>query len=101
MLQGRSIIQWNCSGWAQELTQLWGGGCTPAALLTRPILLAEGLTRCAVVKNLTPTPSTEALLSTYKQAGVGVGVGESPGSPVVRTPHYQCQGHGFDPWLRN
>ena len=21
-----------------------------------------------------------------------------PGGPVVKTPHSQCRGHGFDPW---
>ena len=24
-----------------------------------------------------------------------------PGSPVVRTGHFHCQGLGFDPWLGN
>ena len=24
-----------------------------------------------------------------------------PGSPVVKMPHFQCRGHGFDPWLGN
>ena len=24
-----------------------------------------------------------------------------PGGPVVKTPHSQCRGHGFDPWLEN
>ena len=24
-----------------------------------------------------------------------------PGGPVVKTPHSQCRGHGFDPWLGN
>ena len=23
------------------------------------------------------------------------------GSPVVKTPHFQCRGHIFDPWLEN
>ena len=26
---------------------------------------------------------------------------EFPGGPVVRTPHFHCQGPGFDPWLGN
>ena len=24
--------------------------------------------------------------------------GEFPGGPEVRTPCFQCRGHGFDPW---
>lgn len=24
-----------------------------------------------------------------------------PGRPVVKTPHFQCKGHKFDPWLGN
>ena len=24
-----------------------------------------------------------------------------PGSPVVRTPHFHCKGHGFNPWSGN
>ena len=24
--------------------------------------------------------------------------GDFPGGPVVKTPHFQCGGHGFDPW---
>ena len=24
-----------------------------------------------------------------------------PGSPVVKTPHFHCRGHGFDPWSGN
>ena len=24
-----------------------------------------------------------------------------PGSPAVKTPHFQCRGHGFDPWSGN
>ena len=24
----------------------------------------------------------------------------SPGSPMVRTPHFYCRGHGFSLWLR-
>ena len=26
---------------------------------------------------------------------------ESPGGPVVRTPHFHCRGPRFDPWLGN
>ena len=28
----------------------------------------------------------------------GRGLGEFPGDPVVRTPHFHCRGHGFHPW---
>ena len=28
-------------------------------------------------------------------------VGDFSGGPVVKTPHFHCRGHGFDPWLRN
>ena len=24
-----------------------------------------------------------------------------PRGPVVKTPHFQCKGHGFDPWSGN
>ena len=24
-----------------------------------------------------------------------------PGSPVAKTPRFQCRGHGFDPWSGN
>ena len=24
-----------------------------------------------------------------------------PGGPVVKTPHFQCKGHRFDPWSGN
>ena len=24
-----------------------------------------------------------------------------PGGPLVKTPHVQCRGQGFDPWLGN
>ena len=24
-----------------------------------------------------------------------------PGGPVVKTPHFQCMGYRFDPWLKN
>ena len=24
-----------------------------------------------------------------------------PSGPVVKTPHLQCRGHGFDPWSGN
>ena len=24
-----------------------------------------------------------------------------PGGPVVKTPHFQCRGQVFDPWLGN
>ena len=27
--------------------------------------------------------------------------GEFPGSPVVKTLHFQCRGHRFDPWSGN
>ena len=27
--------------------------------------------------------------------------GDSPGSPVAKTPHLQCGGPGFDPWPGN
>ena len=27
--------------------------------------------------------------------------GDFPGSPVVKTPHFPCKGHGFDPWSGN
>ena len=23
-----------------------------------------------------------------------------PGSPMDKTPHFPCKGHGFDPWVR-
>ena len=26
-------------------------------------------------------------------------VEDFPGGPVIKTPHSQCRGHGFDPWL--
>ena len=26
---------------------------------------------------------------------------DSPGGPVVKTPHFHCRGHGFDPWPGN
>ena len=26
-------------------------------------------------------------------------VGDFPGGPVIKIPHSQCRGHGFDPWL--
>ena len=26
---------------------------------------------------------------------------ESPGGPVVRTPHFHCRGHRLDPWSGN
>ena len=25
--------------------------------------------------------------------------GDFPGGPVVKTPHFPCRDHGFDPWL--
>ena len=28
-------------------------------------------------------------------------LGEFPGSPVVRTLHFHCQGPRFNPWLEN
>ena len=28
-------------------------------------------------------------------------LGEFPGGPVVRTLHFDCRGHGFDPWSKN
>ena len=28
-------------------------------------------------------------------------VGSFPGGTVVKTPHFHCRGHGFDPWLGN
>ena len=28
-------------------------------------------------------------------------LGEFPGSPVVRTPRFHCQGPGFSPWSGN
>ena len=28
------------------------------------------------------------------------GLGEFSGSPVVRTLHFHCRGHGFDTWSR-
>ena len=28
-------------------------------------------------------------------------VGEFPGAPVVRTPHFHCTGPGFNPWSGN
>ena len=27
--------------------------------------------------------------------------GYFPGGPVVKTLHFHCKGHGFDPWLGN
>ena len=27
--------------------------------------------------------------------------GNLPGGPVVKTLHFQCMGHGFNPWLGN
>ena len=27
------------------------------------------------------------------------GWGDFPGGPVVKIPHFQCQGHSFHPWL--
>ena len=27
--------------------------------------------------------------------------GDFPGGPVVKTLHFHCRGHGFDPWLGN
>ena len=26
---------------------------------------------------------------------------DCPGSPVVKNPHFQCRGHGFNPWSGN
>ena len=28
-------------------------------------------------------------------------LGDLPSSPVVKTPYFQCRGHGFNPWLGN
>ena len=28
-------------------------------------------------------------------------IGDFPGGPVVKTPHFQCRGPGFDPWSGN
>ena len=28
-------------------------------------------------------------------------VRDSPGGPVVKTPHFHCRGHRFDPWSGN
>ena len=28
-------------------------------------------------------------------------VGDFPSGPVVKFLHFQCRGHGFNPWLRN
>ena len=29
------------------------------------------------------------------------GLQDFPGSPVVKTPHFQCRGHGFSLWSGN
>ena len=31
----------------------------------------------------------------------GCAPGDSSGGPVVKTPCFQCRGHGFNPWLGN
>ena len=28
-------------------------------------------------------------------------LGEFPGGPVIRTPHFHCRGHRFNPWSGN
>ena len=47
---------------------------------------------------------TYFMIPTLQHSGKGrIGLkrdwGDFPGSPVVKTTHFQCRGHGFDPWM--
>ena len=52
-------------------------------------------------KNLSAERKTENL-KFYSQKNVfKIKEREFPGGPMVRTPHFHCRGHGFNPWLQN
>ena len=38
-------------------------------------------------------------MNTFQQASKAPR--DVPGTPVVKTPFFQCKGHRFKPWLRN
>ena len=40
----------------------------------------------------------EIKFASHKVWSFKVAVQDFPGSPVVKTPHMECRGHGFDPW---
>ena len=37
----------------------------------------------------------------WKIKGSRITKKDFPGGPVVKTPHFQCRGPGFNPWLGN
>ena len=47
------------------------------------------------------TVPLENFCSSLKTYALKLDVRDFPGGPVVKTLHFQCRGHGFDPWSGN
>ena len=43
----------------------------------------------------------ESIINKSQKSNFKTNTGDFPGSPVVKTLHFHCRGHGFDPWWGN
>ena len=54
------------------------------------------------VENLEPLcTAQENSMADPQKLNIELSYGDFPGGAVVKTPHSQCRGPGFDPWSRN